>query len=108
MTILEAIVSECSYTLSEKTFLKKLKKRGLCGDAEATTEVLNSKAFELAEADIMIAQIPAISYSEGSMSVNAPNAEALRVLANGIYRKWGEPEVLAKGEIQPGVKYIDW
>jgi hypothetical protein len=42
------------------------------------------------------------------MSVNAPDAEALRVLANGIYRKWGEPEVLAKGERQPGVKYIDW
>ena len=108
MTILESIRSGCHYTLGNDTFLTKIRKRGLNETSEATTEVLNSRAFELAEADVMIAQIPAIRFSEGSLTVDAPDAEALRALANSVYRKHGEPEVLKKNEVQPEIRYSDW
>lgn len=64
-------------------------KRGLTGGSEATQAVLNSKAFELATADLMIWLITAPNVKEGGYSLSISDKKTLKELASGIYSKHG-------------------
>lgn len=89
MTILEAIKESVGYPISDNRAEVTLTKRGLTGADEATQTVLNSKAFELATADLMFWMITAPNISEGGYSVSVADKKALKELASSIYSKWG-------------------
>ena len=67
-----------------------LLKRGLRGQKEATTEILNSKEFELSVADLYkwVATTPNIS--EGGYSVSVSDKSTYLALAEKLYAKHEE------------------
>ena len=98
VTVLEALKAEISYPVPMSFFKATLIKRGVDGDAEFTAELANSRAYRLCYADCVKRHLLAISVSEGSLSVSIADKELLLNVANGIYREYGEPEVILKEE----------
>ena len=89
MTVLEAIKESIGYPISENRANMTLIKRGLTAADEATESVLNSKAFELATADLMLWMVTAPNISEGGYSLSISDKKTLKELALGIYSKHG-------------------
>ena len=89
MTILEAIKESVGYPISNNRAQITLLKRGLTGTDEATQSVLNSKAFELATADLMFWLITTPNISEGGYSISLTDRKTLKDIASGIYSKHG-------------------
>lgn len=89
MTILEAIKESVGYPISPNRASMTLTKRGLTGTDEATQDVLNSKEFELATADLMFWLITTANISEGGYSVSITEKASIKAIASGIYQKWG-------------------
>ena len=89
MTILEAIKESVGYPISPNRANMTLIKRGLTGTDEATQDVLNSKEFELATADLMFWLITTANVSEGGYSVSLTEKASIKEIASGIYQKWG-------------------
>jgi hypothetical protein len=89
MTILEAIKESVGYPISDNRAQMTLIKRGLTGSNEANQDVLNSREFELATADLMMWLITAANVSEGGYSISVSDKKTLKDIASGIYSKYG-------------------
>lgn len=89
MTIIEAIKSTVGYEIPDMTAELILLKRGLKMTVEATTDILNSRAFGLATADCCKWILTCPDVKEGSFSLSMSDKQALKDLASGIYQKWG-------------------
>lgn len=89
MTILEAIKESVGYPISDNRAQMTLVKRGLTGSNEATQDVLNGRAFELATADLIMWMVTAPNVSEGGYSISVADRKSMKDIASGIYSKYG-------------------
>lgn len=89
MTILEAIKEAIGYPISVNRANITLIKRGLAGASEATQEVLNSREFELATADLIYWMITTPNITEGGYHLSVTDKKTLQQIASGIFSKWG-------------------
>ena len=87
MTNLEAIKAKLNYPLSDNAFTLALLDRGLT----ATDTYATGQSFDLAYADTITTLVTAPNVSEGGYSVSLSDKKTLLDLANGIYKKYGEP-----------------
>ena len=87
MTYLEAIKAKLNYPLSDNTFILALTDRGLT----STDNYAKSQLFDLAYADTITTLVTAPNVSEGSYSISLSDKKTLSDLADGIYKKYGEP-----------------
>lgn len=95
MTTAEALKFSVNYPLSDNNVLPILTKRGLVANEEFTTDIANSKGYELAYADVLRFVVTMVNLSQGG-SITQASATSLAGTANAIYRKYGEDEI---GEI---------
>jgi hypothetical protein len=87
MTYLEAIKAKLNYPLSDNTFILALTDRGLV----STDNYAKGQSFDLAYADAITTLVTAPTVSEGGYSISLSDKKALSDLADGIYKKYGEP-----------------
>lgn len=100
MTNLESIQSVAiGYPIDANTFLRILIDRGLISSEEYAGK---SKAFELAQADVLVSLITAANISEGGFQVSLTDKSNFLKVASGLYEKHGEVNPLA--EKQPTVQ----
>lgn len=106
MTIIEALRKSVSnYPLESANIEPICIKRGLDGDNELTTDVANSKGYELATADIYKFLIMSVNLSQSGASVTKSDVEHWVGSANAIYRKYGEPIIGSTADERPSVKF---
>lgn len=101
MTNLEAIKAKVTYPLKDNSFSLALINRGL-NSVEAYSAA-NIKALELAQADLLLVVACSPNISEGGYSVSLSERKTLRLLASGLYKKWGvkDPEASTAQFINP-------
>jgi hypothetical protein len=95
-TILQSLIDEIYYPISEGLIENKLIKRELTGTAEFTKAVSESPAYKGCLADCLISLLQAINVSEADKSVGAyTDADKKRILdwANNLYGEIDEPVV---------------
>ena len=95
-TILQSLIDEIYYPISEGLIENKLIKRELSGNAEFTKAVSETSAYKGALADCLISLLQAINVSEADKSVGAyTNADKKYILdwANKLYGEIDEPIV---------------
>lgn len=92
MTTAEALKYSVNYPLSDSNVLPILTKRNLVADEEFTTEIANSKEYELSYADVLRFVVTMVNLSQGG-SVTQASVASLAGTANAIYRKYGESEI---------------
>lgn len=106
MTIIEALRNSVSnYPLNDANVEPLCIKRGLKGDEELTTEIVNSKAYELATADVYKFLIMSVNLSQSGASVTKSGVEHWVGTANAIYRKYGEPIIGNTADEKPSVTF---
>lgn len=96
-TILQALIDEIHYPISEGHVENRLLKRGLYPCDECTTEVLNSKEFIGATADCLWWLATAVNFSEADKSVSGLNFASIASKANILYKSIGESEKALQG-----------
>ena len=95
-TILQALIDEIYYPISEGLIENKLIVRELTGQETFTKEVAESKKYKGALADCLISLLQAINVSEADKSIGAyTDADKKRILdwANKLYEEIDEPIV---------------
>ena len=95
-TILQSLIDEIYYPISEGLIENKLIKRELTGSDEFTKEVLESNAYKGCLADCLISLLQAISVSEADKSVSGYTDQDKKMLldrANALYGEIDEPVV---------------
>ncbi len=105
MTILEALQNSVNYPLSSKNVEPIVIKRGLDIDAELTTDIANSREYELSYADILKFVATMVNLNQGG-SVTMPSASTLTGTANAIYRKYGEALIGEVENLKPMVEIL--
>jgi len=75
MTILEALKSITNYPVSQRTITRIAARQGLSLTTEADAAVLNSRAYRMAEADVMAWLVVAPNISEGGVSFSLSQFE---------------------------------
>ena len=92
MTIIEALKGINSYPLPIRTLQEVSERRGLSLDAEATIEILQSSAYNLAYADLLIwlSYAPAVSQGGQSYSFTDEQRLEMRNRASEIYDEQNE------------------
>lgn len=94
MTILEALRYQVKgYPIDKGLFEFILLKRGLDSDAECSTEIINSKPFIGARADIVAGLIDTASLGQGGISISITDKSLLVKMANKLYKEIGEPPI---------------
>ena len=99
MNVLEALKSTVNYPLSDSNVEAVIIRRGLDKTATLTTDMANSRAYELAYADLLRFVITMVNLSQGG-SVTQASVASLTGTANSIYRKYGESEIGEKADTQ--------
>lgn len=89
MTTLLALKNSVNYPLEDSHVEPLLIKRGVDASADFTTDVANSKEYELAYADVLRFVVTMVNLSQGG-SVTQASVRSLAGTANAIYRKYGE------------------
>ncbi len=91
-TVLDSLKGINAYPVPLRTLTGKAAGRGLDVTQEATHEVLSSKAYKLAEADILLWLYEAPNVSQGGQSYSFTDDQraAFRSRAYSIYGQWGE------------------
>ena len=89
MTNLEALTYSVNYPLESNHVEPILVKRGLSSVEVFTQEVANSKAYELAYADVLRFVVTMVNLEQCGKITQA-EVSALTGTANAIYRKYGE------------------
>lgn len=86
-THLDALRSINSYPIPLRTLEESAERRGLSLNAEATAETLNSRAFKLCRADMLLWLSYAPDISQGGQSYSFTNEQrtAMRNLAQQLY-----------------------
>jgi hypothetical protein len=105
-TILESLKSISGYPVPLLTFADVSIKRNLNLENEATVEVLNSSAYRLAKADIMVrvSFAPNINQSDVGYNMLYSDREQLRAQANAIYGELGDAAYMPKSKTRFGYK----
>ena len=95
MTILQSLQSINAYPVPIEAIDKVAINRGLTLTDEANATVLNSKAYRLAEADILLwlSQSPDISQGGQSYSFSEAEKKNFERRANALYKAEGESVV---------------
>ena len=106
MTTIEALTNSVNYPLNEASVESILIKRGLNTTDEFTSELANSKEYELAYADVLRYVVTMVNLSQGG-SVSQASVAELRGTANAIYKKYGELTIGVVGDDSPTVKIIE-
>lgn len=104
-TILEALIDEVHYPLSEGYALNRLMARGLCASEGISPSLIRSDAFRGVVADCLVSLVSAPSFSESDKSISLGDRRLILSQANAIYRSLGEVEV--KIEPEARVTFID-
>lgn len=103
MNILTALKSSVNYPLTDNNVESRLIGRGLDKTDEFSMEISESKAYQLAYADMLRFVVTMVNLSQGGSVSQAAVAE-MRGTANSIYRKYNEPLI---GETADGGSLID-
>lgn len=91
-TILQALLDEIHFPISEGHVENRLLKRGLYPCDECTIDVLNSKEFIGATADCLWWLVSAPSFSEADKAISGLNIDSVLRQSNFLYKSIGEPE----------------
>lgn len=91
MRVIDTLTS--IYPMAEAALQRVAMARGLDLNAEATTQLLNSKEYRLADADVKLwlSTAPDISQSGISFNLKDKACEGLLRQANAIYKEYGDP-----------------
>lgn len=92
-TILQALLDEIHYPISQGFAENKLMARGLDGTKGLTIEVLKSKEFIGAVADCLYSLIEAPNFNEADKSFSLADRNIILNKVNSLYRKIGEESV---------------
>lgn len=94
MTVLDSLRSINGYPLSLLSLELAARSRDLDPGAEATKEVLGSKGYRLAKADVlmMLADAPDVTQEGISYSFTDEQRDSFRMSASIIYNESGEGE----------------
>ena len=93
MTTAESLSILSTYPISELVVEKMCIQRALDGSLDITQEILTSRPYELATADIYryLAITPTIREQEVTFTVSAEDRKRLLYLADIIYDKYKDP-----------------
>lgn len=99
-TVLDALRGINAYPVPLRAITARAERRGLCLDTEATQDVLGSREYRLAEADMLVWLSCAPNVSQGGQSYSFSEYERkqYRNAAFAVYDELGEP-------FQSGVTY---
>lgn len=91
-TVLELLKGLTNYPVPSRTIERIALLRDVDLSAEADTSVIQSKEYQLAEADVMrfVSTAPNIAQAGISFDTLVTDRQALRVQANLIYKKYGD------------------
>ena len=92
-TILQALLDEVHYPISQGFAENKLMARNLDGSQSLTPEVLRSKEFIGAVADCLYSLIEAPNFNEADKSFSLADRNIILNKVNSMYRKIGEESV---------------
>lgn len=92
-TILQALLDEVHYPISQGFAENKLMARGLDGADTIEMEILNSKEFIGAVADCLYSLIEAPNFNEADKSFSLADRNIILNKVNSLYRKIGEESV---------------
>lgn len=94
MTVLDSLRAINGYPLSLLSLELAARSRGLDPEAEATKEMLGSKGYRLAKADVlmMLADAPDVTQEGISYSFTDEQRDSFRMSASIIYNESGEGE----------------
>lgn len=106
MTVRESLVNISLYPIASSFLDRVAILRTLDLEAILTADILESQAFLLAEADVLMWLSVAPNLSEGGMSLNTlvPDRDALRKRANATYQKFGDSAYVAESSTVFGYK----
>ena len=104
-TILQVLIDEIHYPIGTGHAENRVLKRGLNGDDECTTEVMNGNAFMGALADCLVFLLSAPNFSEADKQLSMTDKTNMLKQANMIYRSIGEEEKIL--ESSPSVHVGD-
>ena len=97
MKIIDALISSVNYPLGSNNVLPICIKRNLDPDTELSGEIANSKEYQLAYADCLSFVATMVNLSQGGGSVTQTNTQQIVVIANNIYKKYGESTIGNEG-----------
>lgn len=105
-TILQALKSVSGYPLPQRTLESIAVDRGINIEDEATSEVMKSKDFKLAKADIFwwVATAPSVGEKGFSISLLSDDKKRLQDKANAIYKEYGDPAYMGDDDPEYGYK----
>lgn len=105
-TVFEALKSCVGYPVPKDSIEAIAVRRGVYESLqkEINSEVMNSKAYALCEADIMKYLITVANVSEGGVSISVNDREVIINTANSIYARYAEP--LIGVPLQPTVENL--
>lgn len=91
-TVLDLLKSANAYPVPPRTLIEVSLRRGLPMEDEATTEIAQSAAYNLAKADILmwLSRAPNISQGGQSYSFSEDERTQLRKEAAALYKEYGE------------------
>lgn len=106
MTIIDAIRNSVSnYPLNDANVEPLCIKRGLDGYDELTTDIANSKAYDLVTADVYKFLVMSVNLSQGGASVTKSDVDHWVGCANSIYKRYGEPIIGNSASNKSGVNF---
>lgn len=97
-TVQESLKGVNAYPVPLRTLVEVAEARGLSLTAEATKEVLDSEAYNLAVADLLLwlSIAPNISQGGQSYSFSEEQRTQLRNRANALFAKYGDDGAASK------------
>jgi len=106
MTVNESLKNISLYPIAQSFLDRVAILRSLDLETNLTTEILQSQAFLLAEADVLMWLSVAPNLSEGGMSLNTlvTDRDTLRQRANATYKKFGDSAYVAESSTVFGYK----
>ena len=92
--ILDSLQGTSRYPFPQQTLIDTAVGRGLDPNAEVTTEILSSRSYRLAEADLLmwLSVSPNVVQGEQHYAWNTEQRKYLRDRANDIYNAEDDPE----------------
>lgn len=107
MTILSALKSSVNYPLSDDNVNAILIARGLDATDTFDTVDAQSRAYQLAYADLLRFVVTMVNLSQGG-SVSQAAVGELRGTANAIYKKYGETLIGETADTKSSLTVTTW
>ena len=103
MTVLQALKNRVNYPLTDLQVQEKLEGRDVFPFDDFSASVANSRAFQLAYADLLRFLVTMVNLSQNG-SITAQNMAGIRGTANAIYKQYGEPLIGETVDSRPVIK----